>query len=341
MSNSSPLPPSSSIPTSPPGFSPAPPPSTQPGTAVPTKKALSFEFSSTAVVSGLPSAQKAHVLLEFFNRYMTSGHPQSPIRPTDDLEKKARLAAGYEIATQYFRAQYREAQEAAENADRKKNEDHWSDDSSDEEDDFNPPPPVFWFGGHPYRPDQEDLSVKESAAVVVEKIDAHIAEDLASGTQEVKDAWVSAGLPPIFSFVAAGDEIAVAAGDIVDGEPIERAWAEAAPYLYSGPQMGDARTATASTTSPSTTSATTAASSALPTASTAASTSTSSATSTSSGTPTEHILRLVSIFGWRDVRCGCADGKHAPHTRKEVCAFPAHDGTLVVRTMTTEVIPLN
>ncbi|KAK7017443.1 hypothetical protein R3P38DRAFT_3202001 [Favolaschia claudopus] len=394
MSQNSPLPGSSPLPSSSPArSSPTPPSSTQPRKRIryfktktpqpppppPVKKALTFDFSSTAVVSGLPPAEKAQVLLEYYQRYMRGGHPDSPVAPGDDAEKKARSAATYELVTQYFRTKYREAQEAAESADCK--DDGPYSDSSDEEE-FVPPPPVFWFGGHPYKPEEEDLSVAQSAAAVVELIDQNFADDLAKGDESVRGAWASSGLPPLFSFIASSSGVGA-----VNGEPIERAWAESAPPLERGERsMPVARALTATLVSynvsataphapiapqaPTAPHATTAVpddvanASGGPTAATVSAADvavtpspglnnkkTSAAPAPGAPGPSftsapavdsgPHGLRLVSVFGWRDVRCACTDGKHGDHTRKEECAFPAHDGTLVVRTMRTEVIPLN
>ncbi|KAK7032024.1 hypothetical protein R3P38DRAFT_3187752 [Favolaschia claudopus] len=368
MTDSSPLPSSSPLSSSPAVASPTPPPSTQPrgvgstptpagnrtsraARPVPEKKALTFDLSSTAVVSGLPSQQKAKVLLSYFHKYLERGHPDSPLKPEDDGEKRARLAAAYEIAAQYFRTEYEEAQDKAEARDR--TDDGPYTDSSDEDDGFVPPLPIFWFGGHPYRPEQNELGVADSALAAVGLIERTAADVRARAHEGVRGAWTGAGLPPIFSFapvsgattspmqpmdaadtvnpLSAGMSIS-GATTVVSGESMERAWAESAPPV-SPTQSMDAADTVNTVNRPSAGVSTKTASGAPAPAPA------SSGSRTSNGD--RHPLRLLSIFGWRDVECRCVDGKHHEFERHEVCAFNAHDGTLVVRTMSTEVIPLN
>ncbi|KAK6977641.1 hypothetical protein R3P38DRAFT_3236711 [Favolaschia claudopus] len=114
-----------------------------------------FDFRSLVYGCRFRSAvqQKAKVLLSYFHKYLERGHPDSPLKPEDDGEKRARLAAAYEIAAQYFRTEYEEAQDKAEARDR--TDDGPYTDSSDEDDGFVPPLPIFWFGGHPYPPRAE------------------------------------------------------------------------------------------------------------------------------------------------------------------------------------------
>ncbi|KAK7031324.1 hypothetical protein R3P38DRAFT_2773887 [Favolaschia claudopus] len=325
MSEGSPLPRSSPIPTSPATSCPSPPPATQPrheapttppvwtpwkvpnnpaSRPVPDKKALTFDISSTTVVSGVPSKHKAHVLVQYYRRYMAGGHPDSPVLSGDE-EKKARVIASYEIACQYFRNKYQEAEEAAEHAN---SDDGHHTDSSDEEEEFEHPPPIFWFGGHPYQPGQDELSYADGASGIVNEIDRMLGDDQEKGRDRATKAWASAGLPHVFSFASAAGP--------VHGEPIERAWAESAPPVPSMP-------------SPPSTSAP------------APSVATPGPAGTSSASALTHPLRLVCIFGWRDVRCACKDGKHGDLKRNQTCAFNAHDGTMVVKSVSTEVVPLN
>ncbi|KAK6996600.1 hypothetical protein R3P38DRAFT_3221641 [Favolaschia claudopus] len=54
-----------------------------------------------------------------------------------------------------------------------------------------------------------------------------------------------------------------------------------------------------------------------------------------------HILRIVSVTGWRNVRCECRDGKHDPYKRRQSFAFEADDGTVVIKSNKTMLLNMS
>ncbi|KAK6977640.1 hypothetical protein R3P38DRAFT_3236710 [Favolaschia claudopus] len=161
-------------------------------------------------------------------------------------------------------------------------------------------------------------------------------------TKGVRGAWTGAGLPPIFSFAPVSGATTSPMQPMDAADTVNPLSAVASQWSALGQNrpLRSRRRSLWTPQTPSTPVNRPSAGVSTKTASGApAPAPASSGSRTSNGD--RHPLRLLSIFGWRDVECRCVDGKHHEFERHEVCAFNAHDGTLVVRTMSTEVIPLN
>ncbi|KAJ7766825.1 hypothetical protein B0H16DRAFT_1717165 [Mycena metata] len=54
-----------------------------------------------------------------------------------------------------------------------------------------------------------------------------------------------------------------------------------------------------------------------------------------------HELQILSLFGNREVKCNCADGKHAVYERHQEFAYVNRNGDVVIKKSQTLLLPLN
>ncbi|KAJ6463649.1 hypothetical protein C8R47DRAFT_1225144 [Mycena vitilis] len=56
------------------------------------------------------------------------------------------------------------------------------------------------------------------------------------------------------------------------------------------------------------------------------------------GTCAIHVLRLISIYGVREVKCNCTDGQHTAYEHEHAFAFRGRDGDLIIKKETTRLL---
>ncbi|KAK7028482.1 hypothetical protein R3P38DRAFT_3190077 [Favolaschia claudopus] len=289
----------------------------------PDASAITYEMATTTVMYGLPKNQKIDVLRKIRQRYYESGHAESPIRLSRNLEIQARAKFSYDVASTYFQNEH--------NAGIRRAEEHEDESLFDSDDDVTHQGPpaelVFWNATEPTPAEVAAARGEEGHEdpQLTDRLNIGMLHSVDTSAQEEEEpaSWVSAPPRHFMDFVPASR---------VNAEVVEQGWS-----MFSTREQYEA--AASGTWRPDTEGGAD--------DNTASSAAGSSADNTgptegASETPSpRHLLRIIALKGYRDVDCGCTDGTHDEHRVRKSFAFNANDGTVVVKTMRTMLLPLN
>ncbi|KAK7031308.1 hypothetical protein R3P38DRAFT_3187018 [Favolaschia claudopus] len=304
--------------------------------------AITYEMATTTVMHGLPKNQRDDVLQKIRQRYYDSGFAEAPIRLSQKLEIQARAKCSYDVASTYFKNEHNAAIRRAEQY-----EDSSLFDSDDEEHEGPPADIVVWNAttptppgvaavrgegrtrgcpGHGGRQRGSSSAVSTRRPGKTRKRFPGRGKYFSSGIASAADLHLSAPPRHFMNFAPASQ---------VNAENIEHEWS----VFPTREEYRAARDAAATAETPAD-AATAAAEDGAPVAAPGDNEPPPTPVSESSEAPSRHDLRIISLYGFRDVDCGCTNGKHDEHRRRQSFAFEASDGTVVVKTMRTQLLSL-
>ncbi|KAK7027687.1 hypothetical protein R3P38DRAFT_3190750 [Favolaschia claudopus] len=181
------------------------------------KKALFFDMTTSTAIGGLPKNQKNHIFRTLRQRFLESGHPESP-EAGSNAEVKAHILHMYALGCRIFSDKHADANEAREELARSQQfDDVWeddsagddtSDDTSDDAASFDKPRMLFWSGAEcAVADDGESDATKPQAGAadtneaVMGVVDAADAQDVRAATAQAWNAWSSATALELFDYV--------------------------------------------------------------------------------------------------------------------------------------------